>query len=105
MENNELRIDPDESRFDLSVLEESLTSDEDDDPDDDEEVEEQVQIDLNDGLILIKRAKTLIDYISDPLLCKSISKREREVMFKLSMQLGDFLSSTVPSYEGVEDGL
>jgi len=70
--------------------------DEDDSPF--EADEEQLMTDINEALILIKRSKTLIDYISDPELCKTMSKRERLSMLKLSGKLAEYVSSIEGTY-------
>lgn len=94
------------SEMDLSVLEETkqvdgeVMEDEEDEPQD-----EQIMADLQEAFDLIHRAKTMLDYISDPQLCKTISKRERETMTRLSGNLADYLNETAESYNEVEEGL
>jgi hypothetical protein len=67
--------------------------------------EERVLEDLNEGLSLVKRCKTLLDYIGDPELCKTISKRERTSMAKLATKLGAYVSSIDNAYGEVNDAL
>jgi hypothetical protein len=60
--------------------------------------DEQMLCDLQEAIILIKRAKTLIDYVGEPELCKTISKRERLSMVKLSGKLEAYVNSIESSY-------
>lgn len=88
--------------LDLSVLEESAKDGEliqDNEAFD----EEQLVADLSEAIILLKRSKTLIDYLSDPELCKAVSKRERGSMTKLSGKLGEYIDSVESSYGEVGD--
>ncbi len=82
----------------FSALEEGRKSEVVDDDEFDGPEEEQMMTDINEAIILIKRTKTLIDYVSTPELCKAISKRERATMVKLSNKLNEFIGSVENSY-------
>lgn len=55
--------------------------------------------DLHDGVSLLSKVKTLLDYTGNIELCKSLTKRERETMAKISGEVGDYLDSVSGHYE------
>lgn len=61
--------------------------------------DEQTLIDLREGIHLLSTAKALLDYISNPLLIRTMSKRERDVGIGLSEQIRRYLAEVVPTYE------
>jgi hypothetical protein len=65
--------------------------------------EETMMQDLYDVVVLVKRSKTLFDYLADPELCKAISKKERTSMMKLSAKLGEYLSGIDSTYGEISD--
>lgn len=88
--------------IDVSVLEESLKAQEGELVEDGFEIdEEQLMTDLDEGVTLIRRAKTLIDFLADPELCKVVSKKERTTMIKLSQKIGAYISTIEENYNEV----
>lgn len=75
----------------------------------DEEVpeydEEELMTHLDTGIVLIRRAKTLIDYLADPNLCKVVSKKERSTMVKLSDRMKEYVSSVEATFGDFEGGI
>lgn len=59
-----------------------------------------VQQDIIDGISLFRKVQRLLGYIGDVELCKSLTKRERLVIEKINGQVGDYLDSVTPNYEG-----
>lgn len=55
--------------------------------------------DVIDAIELLKKCMHLLDYMSDTDLCKSITKREREVMGRVSNSVGEYLDEVVIRYE------
>jgi hypothetical protein len=66
--------------------------------DDYDDEEEQMRADVIDGMGLLGSVKTLLDYLSDPLLCKTVTKRERDIMDKLSEKIREYLCEVEPTY-------
>ena len=64
------------------------------------EGEDQTLSDLLDSLSLLSQCKRLLDYMSDPDLCKNLSKRERDSMSRLSEKLKDHLDALESSAYG-----
>lgn len=60
--------------------------------------EEQLMTDLNEGLILVRRAKTLLDYIANPKLCPTIEIKERKTMIELSSNIEEFIDVVDATY-------
>lgn len=70
-------------------------------PKTDEFVDDQdglIYADLVAALGLLKKATLLLDYCSDTDLCKTVSKRERNAMSRLSDKISSFVSETEESY-------
>lgn len=86
------------SVIDVSVLEESVREKEGEVEEGFEIDEEQLMTDLDEGVTLIRRAKTLIDYLADPELCKTVSKKERATMLKLSEKIGEYVGGIEANY-------
>jgi hypothetical protein len=58
----------------------------------DEPVEEEDgYTEWDQAVALIKKAAVMLDYMSDPDLCKSVDRRERDAMFRFSEQLWEFV--------------
>lgn len=97
------------SDIDTSVLEEGLREREQEPMYVDEEVpeydEEELMTHLDTGIVLIRRAKTLIDYLADPNLCKVVSKKERSTMVKLSDRMKEYVSSVEATFGDFEGGI
>lgn len=62
------------------------------------ETEEQALLDIREAIILLATTRTMIDYIANPALCKVVSRRERDIMGKLSEKVRVFLASVEPTY-------
>lgn len=62
-----------------------------------------MQQDIIDGIALLTKVKTLLDYVSNVELCKTVTKREREVMAKVSAEVEEYLDSVSDNYEPKED--
>lgn len=60
--------------------------------------EDQATLDIQEAMALLITTKTMIDYIANPSLCKVVSKRERDIMGKLSEKIRTFLASVEPTY-------
>jgi len=58
--------------------------------------------DILDGISLLSKVKRLLDYIGDTELCKTVTKRERATIEKISGQVGDYLDSVTSNYEEEE---
>lgn len=61
--------------------------------------EDVIQQDLLDGVSLLSRAKTLLDFMSDPVMLKRFSNKERGAMSRLSVEIKTYLDAV----EGVYD--
>ena len=55
--------------------------------------------DLHESFILLRKVKTLLDYIGNAELCKTLSKKERMTMLKVSGQIASYLDETAVNYE------
>jgi hypothetical protein len=51
---------------------------------------------------LLAKARTLLDFMSDPELCKGLSRRERDSMSRLAERLNGFLDNVDGVYESEE---
>lgn len=72
-------------------------------PDDTDGQEELLmRQDILDGISLLGKVKTLLDYTGNVDLCKALTKRERDTMAKVSVQITDYLDSVAANYEGEE---
>ena len=75
----------------------------DDFPEDDTDTEGQEELlmrqDILDGISLLGKVKTLLDYVGNAELCKTLTKRERVTMAKVSSDVGDYLDSVTSNYE------
>lgn len=58
----------------------------------------QMFTDIQEAITLFSTVRTLLDYISNTDLCKTVSRREREIMGKVSEKVRVFLASTEPTY-------
>ena len=70
-------------------------------PDDGQE-ELLIQQDILDAISLLGKVKTLLDYVGNVELCKTLTKRERATMAKVSVQVGEYLDEVIPNYEEAE---
>lgn len=61
-----------------------------------------IRQDILDAISLLGKVKTLLDYVGNVELCKTLTKRERETMAKISVQVGDYLDNVTPNYEETE---
>ena len=70
-------------------------------PDDDTAGQEELLMrqDILDGVSLLTRIRTLLDYVGDIELCKTLTKRERETMSRVSGDVTDYLDDMVSKYE------
>lgn len=64
--------------------------------------DEQILVDIQEAISLFITVKALLDYVGSPILCKVVSKRERDTMAKVSEQIREFLASAEPTY--LEEG-
>ena len=55
--------------------------------------------DLHESFSLLRKVKTLLDYVGNVELCKTLSKKERVTMIKVSSQISSFLDETAVHYE------
>lgn len=60
--------------------------------------DEQAYIDVREAIGLFEEVKTVVDYIKNPEIIKSISKRERAVLDKISERMRVFLANTYTTY-------
>ncbi len=81
-----------------SLLHEKVREDEETsfDPD-------QMLDDLLEGVRLIEQARTLFQFISDPILCPALSKREKLSMERLSEKMKEHLCQVEATYDEVEE--
>lgn len=68
-----------------------------------EDGEDFLHEDVADALTLLSKALTMLNYISDPILCKAISNRERAGMNRLSTKIREFIDEVEGSYTEVEE--
>jgi hypothetical protein len=61
--------------------------------------DDHLWIAFNDGLFLLKQVKVFLSYVSDPELCKTLSKRERDVADRLIGKLGEYLDEMSVTYD------
>lgn len=54
--------------------------------------------DISEAMSLLTKCLHLFDYVGDTDLCKSVTKRERESMSRLSEQVREFLDEVEPNY-------
>lgn len=62
-----------------------------------------VENDMQEALDWLNKCMHLLDYMSDTLLCKSITKRERETMGRVSEGLRGFLDDIGSHYAEDDD--
>lgn len=60
--------------------------------------EEMQDLDMRDALDLLNKCMHLLDYLSDDVLCKTITKKERDSMARLSDLVKEYLDVTEDSY-------
>ena len=66
--------------------------------------EADIAQDILDALSLLSKCMHLLDYLSDPDLCKSVTKRERDSMSRLSESVRTYLDAVEGNYvEGEEE--
>lgn len=68
-----------------------------------EDEDDDLREDFFEAVSLLSKCKTMMDFAADPDLCKSLSKRERESMERVSGQLKSFLDAVEGVYDGVEE--
>jgi hypothetical protein len=66
---------------------------------DDFEDEDTMIQDIYDSMGLLNQSMHLLDYLSDPDLCRAVSKRERDSMARLSDRIRLFLDNMNAAYE------
>lgn len=66
-----------------------------------EDPQEEMLNDLLEGVGLLMRAQTLLTFLADPLLCASLTKRERESMRRLNDKIAAHLSVSKALYDEV----
>lgn len=66
------------------------------------EEDDSVQDDIREAISLLRKSRTMLCYLADPDLCKSLSKRERDAMDRLNTILYEFLVEVGPAYEEEE---
>lgn len=64
-----------------------------------ESEEDQEIVDLHDAFFLLGKCRNLLNYVADPDLCKTFTKKEREAMERLSEKIKEYLDSVELSYE------
>lgn len=67
--------------------------------DDFESEELLIYQDVRNALTLLHKCVHMLDYMADTDTCKSVSKRERDNMDRLSQQVKEFLEDTEGNYE------
>jgi hypothetical protein len=79
----------------IETLEKTVTSVEVD------ATEEPVEMskDLEKALELLRQCSVILDYVSDPMLCRTLSKRERDALERCSATVTDFIIDTRAAYE------
>lgn len=64
----------------------------------DDESEDQAEADIMEAISLLEEIKTVVDYIKNPNIIKNISKRERDVLGRVSENIRTYLSAAYPTY-------
>ena len=72
-------------------------TDTDEDADEDDEI--AMRQDIFDAMSLLGKVKTLLDYVGNVDLCKTVTKRERATMARISGDVQDYLDSVSSGYE------
>lgn len=62
--------------------------------------EEQAFFDMQESLDLLRQTRTLLQYLSDPELCRTITMKERKAMIALATKVHGFVDNVEDSYEG-----
>jgi len=75
---------------------------EEEDAEDIDETQAQTFEDLCKGVNLIRRCTVLLDFMSDPDLVRTISKREREAMIRMSDLLHAYNEDVTSGYEELQ---
>lgn len=73
--------------------------DEDDGTDEENGEELLVEQDIQDAIGILRKCMHLLDYVSDTDLCKSVTKRERETMGRLSEMVREYLEEVDQHYD------
>ena len=63
-----------------------------------EDPSEEMSEDLSEALDMLKLCAVLADYISDPLFCRALSKRERDAMARLSDEVNTLVDRINAEY-------
>ena len=66
---------------------------------DDDNDEITMRQDIFDAMSLLGKVKTLLDYVGNVDLCKTVTKRERATMARISGDVQDYLDSVSSGYE------
>ena len=66
--------------------------------------DEQAYLDVQEAIRLLKKAKTLLDFLGDGDMIKAISNKERKVINTISGMVGDFVQMVEPVYAEDEGG-
>lgn len=89
--------------MDLSEFEEMNAKKDDEFPDEGDGGEELLlQQDIIDAITLLSKVKRLLSYVGDVELCKTVTKRERDVMAKVCSEVTGYLDSVAQNYTEVE---
>jgi predicted transcriptional regulator len=62
------------------------------------DADEQAYMDVQEALRLFKTAKTLLDYLGDGDLIRTISEKERKTINKVAEKLGTYIENVSPMY-------
>lgn len=60
---------------------------------------DEINADILDAISLLTKCVRLLDYVGDTDLCKSVTKRERESMVRLSESVKEYLDNVEHVYE------
>lgn len=78
--------------IDTSVLEEEAIIRDAETLDDDEDIENPDLLEsLSEGMDLLVKSRTMMEYIADPELCKTITARERKTLMALTAKISQYL--------------
>lgn len=86
-----------EQELDVSILQQTSQGIivDDTDSDDDDEIDEdrqEVLDSLHEGMELLVRSRTMLEYLADPQLCKMLSEKERKTLAKLALSISQYLT-------------
>lgn len=63
------------------------------------EQDEQALADIQEAMGILCTVKTMLDYVANPDLVKTITKRERDNLNKVSEKVRRFLATIEPTYD------